>query len=193
MNNYETYLDADLLALCKCGDDEAFRTIYDRYWEALYRHAYRMLKNDEEARDVTQDTFIRLWDRIGDLELESSLKAYLYTTVRNRVLNIFEKEQNQAKFMSSLADFLEHSEAITDHRIRERMLQDKIDKEVSMLPPKMQNIFRMSRTHHLSHQEIAEALNLSDKTVKKQVSNAIKILRLKLTGFISILPLFISY
>jgi len=152
-----------------------------------------MLKNDEEARDVTQDTFIRLWDRIGDLELESSLKAYLYTTVRNRVLNIFEKEQNQAKFMSSLADFLEHSEAITDHRIRERMLQDKIDKEVSMLPPKMQNIFRMSRTHHLSHQEIAEALNLSDKTVKKQVSNAIKILRLKLTGFISILPLFISY
>src|SRR5690606_328306 len=103
------------------------------------------------------------------------------------------KEQKQAKFMSSLADFLEHSEAITDHSIRERMLPDKMDTEVSLLPPKMQTIFRMSRTHQLSHQEIAEALNLSDKTDNKQVSNAIKILRLKLTGFISILPLLISY
>lgn len=193
MNNYETYQDNDLLALCKVGDTSAFRVVYDRYWEVLYRHAYRMLKDEEEARDVVQDTFVRLWDRLNDLQLEISLKSYLYTAVRNRVLNIFQKEKNQEKFILSLGSFIEHSEAVTDHRVREVMLQEKIDKEVSLLPVKMQNIFKLSRTNHLSHQEIATALNLSDKTVKKQVSNAVKILRLKLTGFISLAGLFIFY
>ncbi|HMR17654.1 MAG TPA: RNA polymerase sigma-70 factor [Sphingobacterium sp.] len=184
MNSYDTYNDLDLFVLCKAGDETGFRVIYDRYWVVLYRHAYRLLGNEAEAQDAVQEVFVNLWDRIHDLDMETSLKAYLYTAVKNTVLNIFQKEKNKNKFILSLGDFMEHSEAIADHRLRERILQEKIEKEVALLPAKMRKIFELSRMQQLSHKEIAKALNLSDKTVKKQISNAVRLLRLKLSGFI---------
>lgn len=192
MNNYETYNDLELFALCKAGDEKSFCVIYDRYWAVLYRHAYRLLRDETEAQDIVQEVFVSLWDKVQSLDMEVSVKAYLYTAVRNRVLNIIQKEKHQNKYVLSLGHFMEHSEAITDHRVRERMLQEKIEEEVARLPNKMRNIFELSRTKQLSHKEIARELNLSDKTVKKQVNNAIKILRLKLSGFI-LLALWVNY
>lgn len=162
-----------------------FSEIYNRYWAPLYRHAYRLLKDKIAAEDVVQEVFVNLWDKISTLAVQDSLNSYLYAIVRNRILNIIQKEKIHSEYIRSFACFMEQSEAITDHRVREKMLREKIEKEVAHLPTKMRHIFEMSRTEHRSYREIAEELELSDKTVKKQVSNAIKILRLKLSGFIS--------
>ncbi len=187
MNSYKTYDDFALLALSKAGDEKGFSEIYDRYWALLYHHAYKLLRDEALAQDIVQEVFVTLWDKKDDLDLRSSVNAYLYAAVRNKVLNVIQKEKHQKRYLASIVHFVKSSEAITDHVLREKMLQEKIEKEVAHLPAKMRHVFEMSRIHHLSYKEIAQELQLSDKTVKKQVSNAIRILRFKLSSFLSLL------
>ncbi|NGM60890.1 RNA polymerase sigma-70 factor [Sphingobacterium sp. SGG-5] len=184
MNNYGTYDDFALLALLKAGDEKSFAEIYDRYWAVLYRHAYKLLKDEVVAQDIVQEVFVNLWDKIHHLDLQNSLSSYLYAAVRNKVLNVIQREKYQKRYVDSMIHFMKTSEALTDHKLRANMLQEKIEKEVAFLPAKMRHIFEMSRIQHLSHKEIAQELKLSDKTVKKQINNAIRILRFKLSSFL---------
>ncbi len=184
MKNLKQYTDAELFDLVKSGDSFAFSEIYNRYWEVLFRHAYRLIKDKDLAKDIVQEVFVSLWDKIEELDLQFSVNAYLYKSVRNKILNLIEKDKVRNNYLESLAVFINSSEAITDYRLRERLLAEKIEMEIAGLPSKMRQIFEMSRKQNLSHKQIAEELSLSDKTVKKQMSNAIKILRLKLGGFI---------
>ena len=186
MLTYDTHTDAELFILVKEGNTGAFTEIYDRYWELLFRHARRMTKDDSIAEDVVQDIFINLWDKIGQTDMKFSVSAYLYTSVRNKVLNLIQHDKVRAGYLDSLAGFIAHSENITDHRVRERMLKEKIEREILALPVKMRRIFEMSRKENMSHKEIAAVLDISDKTVKKQMSNAIKILRFKLGSLLSL-------
>ena len=96
------------------------------------------------------------------------------------ILDLIAHQQVESKYMSSLQDFMTQGVCITDHSIREKQLAALIEKGISDLPPKMKEVFELSRKHKLSHKEIAEKLNLSEQTVKKQVNNALKILRVKL-------------
>lgn len=162
----------------------AFAEIYNRYWALLYKHAYRLIKDQDLAQDVVQEVFVNLWDKINTIDLQFSISSYLYTAVRNKVLNLIQRDKVKNNYIESFANFVACSEAITDYRLRERLLKEKIEKEVAALPSKMRQVFEMSRIQNMSHKQIAEELNLSDKTVKKQMSNAIKILRLKLGGFL---------
>ena len=184
---YRTHNDAELFALVKAGDDRAFAEIYDRYWELLFRHARRMVKDDNLAQDIVQDVFISLWDKIGQMDLRLSVSSYLYASVRNKILNLIERDKVRNNYLESMTAFISHGENITDHRVRERMLKEKIEQEVSLLPAKMKQVFEMSRKDNMSHKEIAETLSISDKTVKKQMSNAIKILRLRLGSLLSLI------
>jgi len=184
LKNLKQYTDAELFDLVKSGDSFAFSEIYNRYWEVLFRHAYRLIKDKDLAKDIVQEVFVSLWDKIEELDLQFSVNAYLYKSVRNKILNLIEKDKVRNNYLESLAVFINSSEAITDYRLRERLLAEKIEMEIAGLPSKMRQIFEMSRKQNLSHKQIAEELSLSDKTVKKQMSNAIKILRLKLGGFI---------
>lgn len=184
MSSLKQHTDTELFDLIKEGNAIAFAEIYDRYWALLYRHAYRLIKDQDLAQDVVQEVFVNLWDKINTIDLQVSKSSYLYTAVRNKVLNLIQRDKVKNNYIESFANFVASSEAITDYRLRERLLKEKIEKEVAALPSKMRQVFEMSRIQNMSHKQIAEELNLSDKTVKKQMSNAIKILRLKLGGFL---------
>ena len=186
MKTYRTYQDDELLSLIKEGDKTAFSEIYERHWEVLFRHALRMTKDRALAEDIVQDVFIALWDRIEKAELPFVITAYLYAMVRNKFLNLLTHQTVKDNYLQSLSDFLLSGESITDYRCRENQLKIKIEQEVSCLPDKMRTVFEMSRKENRTHKEIALLLNISDKTVKKQVSNAVKILRLKLGSIISL-------
>lgn len=176
------YDDRELLDRLRRGDDGAFSTIYQRYWMVMYSHAYRMLQDDEETRDVLQDSFTALWHNGRDLPSSENLAGLLYTTVRRKVLDVIAQKKVRAKYLDSLTVYLQqHSnEAVED--LDARALMEALNREIQLLPPKMRTIFEM-RMKHLSYKEIAEALNISDLTVKKQVSNAIKIIKPKLKGY----------
>lgn len=182
MSFYRDQNDYELVSLLKKRDDQAFTEIYERYWAVLFNHARRMLQDEEAAKDVVQDVFSTLWNKSEVLELRVSLPAYLYTLVRNRILNIISRDKVKTGYLNSLEQFIDRGETTTDHQIREKQLAERIEAELALLPPKMREIFELSRKHHLSYQEIAEQLNISEHTVKKQISNALKHLRIKL-GF----------
>jgi RNA polymerase sigma-70 factor (family 1) len=176
--------------LFKKRDKYAFTAIYDRYWGILYRHARKILFNDDEVHDIIQDIFLNLWMKGPSLELDSSLSAYLYASVRNRILNHLDRRKSKDKYVLSLGIFLNKGEYTTDIKIRENELAVIIEKEVAALPEKMREVFELSRKSNLSYKEIGLQTGLADSTVKNQISKAIKILKLKL-GELLILCLFL--
>ncbi|AOM77775.1 RNA polymerase subunit sigma-70 [Pedobacter steynii] len=180
MLTYSLLSDLELTALLKEGDAAAYTVVYNRYFNELYIHAYARLRDKEEAQDVVHELFATLWNKRAELMFKSSLPAYLYTAVRNRILDVIAHQQVESRYVTSLQHFIEEGYCITDHQVRERQLAALIEKGISELPPKMRAIFELSRKHAMSHKEIAEQLNLSEQTVRTQVKNALRILRLKL-------------
>jgi RNA polymerase sigma-70 factor (family 1) len=177
---YSTLSDADLIILLKSDDAMAYTVIYNRYFDSLYLHACNKLKDKEEAQDVIHELFTHLWNKRNELLIKSNLSSYLYISVRNRILDLISHQQVESKYVNSLQNFINEGHCITDHLIREKQLANLIEKGISNLPTKMREVFELSRKEKLSHKEIAAQLNLSEQTVKKQINNALKILRIKL-------------
>jgi RNA polymerase sigma-70 factor (ECF subfamily) len=182
MSPTDLHSDLELLSRVREGDGSAFEAIYKRYYSLLYIHACKLLKESGEAEDCVQEVFSGLWQKSGQLEISVSLSSYLYTSIRNRVLNRIEHQRVKDAYLFSIQRFMKEGVSITDEQLRVRELTALIEKEIAALPEKMREVFELSRREELSHKEIAEKLNISDKTVKKQVSNALKILRGRLKG-----------
>ncbi|MEO3405657.1 RNA polymerase sigma-70 factor [Mucilaginibacter sp. CAU 1740] len=182
--------DAELINFTKEGVKGAFEEIYERHWGQMYIHAYKMLKDEDEAKDVIQELFAHLWTQRDELDLRTSLKGYLYTALRNRILNIFDSRKVRGNYIDSLTIYFEEHHLVIEERFREKELGNIIEREIANLPEKMRLVFEMSRKQHLSHKEIALELQISDKTVKKQINNAIRILKLKIS-YLFILLLFL--
>lgn len=180
MRLYTDLSDPELVDLLKSGDQLAFTELVKRYNRLLFIHAYKLLKDKENARDLVQDIFIAIWDNRENISAKTNFAGFLYTSIRNKVLNLIIHKKVEHKYLNSLKDFIEKGEANADYLARTRELQSIIEREVQFLPPKMREIFELSRYANLSHKQISEKLNLSEKTVKKQVNNALKILRVKL-------------
>lgn len=180
MPDYRKLDDPELVALLVRGDQGAYTEIYQRYHAGLYIHVFNKLRLREESRDIVHDLFSSLWQKRETLVLQTTLAAYLFSAARYRVFDLISRSAVKNKYLDSIRDFAEGGEAITDHRIREKQLLELIDHEIAALPPRMREIFELSRKEHLSHQAIANLLGLSEKTVKKQVNNSLKILRSKL-------------
>lgn len=189
MSYYNELTDSELVLLLKAGDNIAYTEIYNRYHGKLYIHVFNKMQSREDCKDVLHDLFISLWQNHAELEVHSTLSAYLYTAARYRVFDRISKKQVENKYLDSIRVFVEQGEYITDHRVRESQLRALIDREIAALPTKMKEIFNLSRKENLTHKQIATHLGLSEQTVKKQVQNALKILRTKV-GACLFLPLF---
>jgi len=192
--SYSKLPDSELISMLKTADQLAYNEIFRRYFSLIFIHAQKKLRDDEVAKDVTQEVFINLWSKGIVGEIESSLAGYLYASARNRIFNLFAHEQVKGKYLESLGDYLDtHTEVPADYRIREQQMQAYIERQVLELPPKMRRVFELSRNGHLSHREIADELGVTQDNVSKQVTNALRILRTKLGMLIFLLSILISY
>lgn len=179
MPSLREYSDKELFLLIKCRDEHAFTETYRRYWAILFRHARRMLRSDDDATDIIQDVFATLWSKADQIEPEISVSSYLYASTRNRVIDFINKGKRHDYYVSSLQEFVNKGSFITDNAVLEKELKSRIEKEIAGLPPKMRKTFELSRKHHLSYREIAEITDTSEGTVKKQIYNALKLLKPK--------------
>lgn len=173
--------DNDLLELFRTGDRDSYESIYKRYWPILYAHARNMLRKDDEAKDVIQEVFSHLWTCDKDRLQSISLAPFLYTITRNKVLNVIKHLNIESKYANELKEIMTVSFERSDDLILERELAMQIEAGIDLLPVKMKEVFLLSRKGYLSHKEISEHLNISDKTVKKQISNALHFLKNRLT------------
>lgn len=171
--------DKALFLRVQNGDNFAFETLYRKYWEVLYRHSFNMLQIKDDASDVVQEVFTGLWKNKESLHIEESVSAYLYQSTRNNILNRIKHDAVVLKYMNSLylddyiLSILPHDDLVA------KELALNIERCIAHLPPKMREIFLLSREHGLTHKQIASLLGIAESTVKKQVSNALSVIRKK--------------
>lgn len=184
MADYARYDDSRLVELLRERDAHAYTEIYTRFWPVLFGHARRMLRDEDEATDVVQDIFAALWEKAAVFKPTGSLAGYLYSATRNRVIDRIERHKLERRYLDSLADYLEKGEYMTDEALLADELAQRIEREVAKLPGKMQRIFRMRQQAQHSYREIAETIGTSEGNVKKQLYNAMKLLRSKFHLFV---------
>lgn len=160
------------------GDNGAFHELYTRFFPILYVHATQKVVDRQDAKDLVQDTFMHLYHKKNELGEVHNFAAYLYVLLKNRILNFVAKQSVRSTYLDKLEQ--DSFNMAVENYVFERELQAQIENGVNHLPEKMRQIFILSRYEHLSHKEIAEKLNISDKTVKRQIVNALKIIKSKL-------------
>ncbi|SFO19121.1 RNA polymerase sigma-70 factor, ECF subfamily [Chitinophaga sp. YR627] len=179
MRNYNTYDDAALIDLLQTGDMAAYECIYNKYWPLLYAYVYNRLKSKEITEEIVQEVFFSLWNRRAALQLTQTLSAYLYTAVKYQIFNYMKADKVRKTYAGA---FSRYNDQLQDNSNEEYItyadLANAVEKEVSRLPEKCQQVFRMSRNEHRSIQDIAAALNISHKTVENHLTKALKHLRL---------------
>lgn len=176
--NNPQYTDERLLRLMADGDKQAFTTLYRRYWEELYITAAKALRDKKEAADVVQDVFLSLWNRRNELNIQGSLSAYLHTSIRYKCIHYIEKNITRRDYLVQLAEISVTTTAPNAemHLQTQEMLQT-INKAVAKMPPKMQEVYMLSRQECLTYKEIADLLGISVETVKKHIQHALKLIR----------------
>lgn len=172
--------DPELVSLLKKGQEAAFTILYQRHWAIVYQQVYRILRDDEECRDVIQEVFSSLWLKREQLADDTNLGAYLYIQGRNKVFSLLAKKRVRSDYLNSIAQFMEQADRNMTDLLEEKEILARVKQEINRLPPRMREIFILSREEGRSHKEIADLLGLSEQTVKKQVHNALKTLKPKL-------------
>lgn len=159
------------------GDEDAFCELYATYKNRLIYFAMRFLKSREYAEDVFQDAFTVVWQSRRFINPDASFSSYLYTIMRNRILNQLRNAANEEKLKESI---LSQALDYTEDTKREVMLNDLkslISHALYQLTPRQREIFEMSREAQLSHKEIADKLGISVNTVQEHISISLKLIR----------------
>ena len=191
MADYINYTDDALIPLLYNGDRGAYTEIYNRYHGLLYVFALNRLKDREEAKDIIHELFLKLWTNHTHLQITGRLSVYLYTAVRNRIINHITHQQVAARYIDSFLSYIEHTDyQSADHLVRHNDLQTFIQREIDLLQPRMREVFELSRHSSLTRKEIAEKLGISEQTVKSHMHNALKILKSRL-GYLFLMVFFI--
>ncbi|MCI4667290.1 MAG: RNA polymerase sigma-70 factor [Bacteroidia bacterium] len=165
--------------------DEEFEQLFRLHFLPLKAYAQKWLKDPLEAEEIVQEVFVQLWEKRFQLNINTSIKAYLFRAVYHKVLNIHRHEkvrhahQEYAQSKGTKLEFEDPAETVE--------LKDRIAAAIGMLPQKCGEVFKMSRLEGLSYKEIAQKMNISPKTVEVQMGKALKLLRKSLRDYLPIL------
>lgn len=170
---FENASNEELYALLKQGDESAYYQLFERLWEKLYSMAFKILKHKENAKDVVQEIFLSFWEKRATSQIEN-VEAYLIRSAKFAGLKLLRddhfKGTEEVGEWTGLAqpqqDALEYQE-----------FEEQVLTVIDQLPDRCKQVFKLSREQQLTNAEIAEKLNLSQRTVETHISNALKRLR----------------
>ena len=177
-------LPSDTAARIRAGDVKAFELVFRAYYQPLCALAARFVRDSAAAEDLVQDVFGAIWTARATLEIKTSLRAYLYASIRNRALNL---RKHQA-----VADDWDRDESADDVRelhprplqpdalLDRKLLESRLDAAFNDLPERAATALRLRWRHDLSYAEIAEAMGISVKGVEKLLSRGLRALRERL-------------
>ena len=171
------YIEKEIIGRVIKGDQNAFAALYDTYAEKLYYFSLRFLKSKEDAENLTQEVFVKIWETRDRLNPEYSFNAYLFTIARNTIFNIHRKKMNELAYRDYLGFHVDFNHSKTENDVFLNDLQSHLDKCVETLPAQRKKVFEMSRKEGLSHKEIAQQLNISEKTIETHIRLGLKTIR----------------
>jgi RNA polymerase sigma-70 factor, ECF subfamily len=173
-----------LIGRLKARDPAALDEALDRYWDPVVAYATRLVERREDAKDITQDAFLQLWDGADRWEADSEVKPLLFGIVRNLALKEKRRRAIRGRHAAQAERALSRptSDPSTDAAVRE--FEAAIADAVSQLPERRREVFVLSRRDGLSHREIGERLEISPQTVANQLSSALSDLRAALQPYL---------
>lgn len=177
----------------KIGDEQAFELLFRKYYIRLCCFANKFLNEPEEARDVVQQVFTKIWEGRQDIDPEVSLNAYLFKITQNICINKLRRNKVESKYAEIYKlVYIDHREISPYESLMSDELEKNISNAVAKIPPRCKRVFELSRIEGLKYIEIAAVLNISIKTVETQMSKALQILRLELREYMKVLLFLIS-
>lgn len=186
MPQQQHHIESELLRKMAQGDDLAFTEIYHQYWKLLFSVAANKLNNLADAEEVVQDVFADLWKRRQEIDIRQSLKSYLAAAVKFQVYSLLYKRHRQRHHEKLLQQHTSHLSHV-EEQFDLKALQEQLQQTTAQLPERCKLVYELSRDAGLSNKEIAQSLEISEKTVENQMTKALKHLRTSLKFFFSFL------
>lgn len=162
--------DRLLLNLIREGDKLAFKHLFETYFTPLCRFMHLYVKETTIVEELALDIFTYVWENRKTLQIQISLKAYIFQAAKNKCLNVL----RQKKLTVSLDDTQQDIPETDEMSLETEELSNLIQEAVMALPDKCKEVFNLSRTENLTNQEVAAQLNISEKTVEGHITNALK-------------------
>jgi RNA polymerase sigma-70 factor (ECF subfamily) len=170
----------------RAGNEKIFQEIFNTYYEPLCRFSLNRLENQEEAEELVQDVFVKLWIKREELLIQQSLKAYLYRMVQNRIINRSEHNKirkiHQQHVLSN-----QHENSVSENDFHEEELNNLAAMAVESMPEKRRQVYELSRKKGLKYSEIAEKMGISVKTVEVHLGKALDHMRVYLKDYLVVL------
>lgn len=172
-----------VLAKFKQGDESAFTFLYEHYWRKVYRFSEIYLTDKDEIKEVVQDVFIKLWESRAQINENKDIDGLLFIMTRNVIFDYFRKSLNKVTMKLTAFEVAEKI-AIPGEDFETKDLLEYIWKLVSLLPPRQQEVFTMSRKLQMTNKEIAEQLSITEKAVERNLYLSLKFIKKNLNLFI---------
>lgn len=170
------YNKDNILQHLTAGDEKAIDWLFREYYTSMCQSAYRILPDEHLVEDLVQDVFYEIWKKRKNLNINTSIAAYLRTATRNKALNYIRDQK--IDFRNAPAkDELTSKNTPTIQNLMADDLQQEIDAAIDSLPERCRLIFVLSRYEEMKYQEIADQLDISIKTVEHQIGKALRDLR----------------
>ena len=174
------------------NDEKAFEKIFSLFYPVLFMFAKKYIEEQHAREDIVQDIFVSLWEDRKKLTINTSLRNYLLVAVRNNCINYLRKEklilQYQGSVLNNSFSTSDEENAYTLTELK-RLLEEALDK----LPENYRIVFEMHRMEGIKHEEIAEKLNISVRTVKRYQSQAIEELKKSLKDYLPLVTLYLFH
>lgn len=167
---------------------EVVEKYFQTHFEGLYRYAFTLLKNNDDAKDAVQTVFVNLWQKRLTIDEQQSIQAYLYTSVYNYCLNIKRNEKVRTAYLQNN----QATQQVFNDELVSKENINRIREALESLPPQCKLIFMKSRFEQKKYADIAREMNLSVKTVEVQIGKALRILRNKLSEVLILFILFLT-
>jgi RNA polymerase sigma-70 factor, ECF subfamily len=174
MEQKENINEVLLISEIRNGSIEAFESLYNLYKKKLYYFSYKYLKDHSDTEELVQSVFLSLWEHRKSIDDSQSIKNYIYRSAVNNIYNQFKKRSVHNKYVDYQLQRADHENNPTIDHIYYQDLKKSINAILEELPPQQKNIFYLSRVENLSHQKIADKLNLSVRTIENQIYRVIK-------------------
>ena len=184
VNETKLITDQHLVESIKNSSQAVFELVFNFYYSGLVIYADQIIKDMAISEDIVQSVFMKLWETRNTIEIRS-LRSYFIQCVKNRCIDHLRNQQVRNKFDNRIPEevqFLRDEDLWTKTELNEL-----IEQSIESLPPRCREIFKMSRFENLKISEIADNLGISKRTVETQISKALKVLRVKLIDYITLL------
>lgn len=183
MHDTSQYDEKELLPELHKGNADAFEKIYHLYSPRLYCHLLKMVKSEDEAREILQDVFLKVWSSRQLIDIEKSFRSYLFKIAENKVYDFFrraarnKKRQERLQAVATL-EYVHIEEKILSKENAAILLQ-----AIEALPPQRRQVFGLCKLEGKSYKEVSELLGISVSTISDHIVKATKFIRLHFQNY----------